>query len=56
MRNWKTTLAGILAILGVAVKIASTGQGDASDLAAFLAGVGLLMAKDHNVTGGTVQQ
>lgn len=57
MRSWKTTLAGIAALFSIAVKIITTGQVDwATDGPAVLAGVGLLAAKDSNVTGGTKKQ
>lgn len=50
--NWKTTLAGVAAILGALADLATYGaQGQisphfASDYAAFVAGVGLILAKD----------
>ena len=51
--NWKTTLSGIAALLAVAAKIAN-GEADwATDIPMVIAAVGLLMAKDHDVTGGT---
>ena len=56
MRNWKTTLAGVLAALGVAAKLLTGGPLGAEDLGVLAAAVGLLVAKDHNVTGGTVRQ
>lgn len=56
MKNWKTTVAGIAAVLGVVAKVVSSGHMDAADIGAFTAGVGLIMAKDHNVTGGNVEQ
>lgn len=61
MKSWKTTVTGIITIiiaLGAAAK--SLIDGDASTnpdigalIAAFTAGVGLILAKDSNVTGGT---
>ena len=57
MRNWKTTLSGIAALFSVAAKIIMTGQIDwIADGPAIAAGVGLIAAKDFNVTGGTTQQ
>ena len=57
MRNWKTTLAGAAALLSVVAKIVVSGSIDwATDGPAILAGIGLIAAKDHNVTGGTKQQ
>ena len=52
MKNWKTTLAGAAALLALASKIAAAGHLDfATDGPAILAALGLLVAKDHNVTG-----
>lgn len=59
MVNWKTTVAGVLAILSavfdVVMKLINGTPIDWNMAAtAILAGIGLLTAKDHNVTGGTV--
>ena len=60
MKNWKTTASGIIAIV-VALAGAATSliNGTSVDwtavIAAIIAGVGLITAKDSNVTGGTVQ-
>lgn len=52
MRSWKTTLAGIAALMTVAAKIATAGQFDwATDGGAVIAAIGLLTAKDHDVSG-----
>lgn len=61
LKNKKTTIAGIAAILtGVAEFANAISAGDYSHLetaiAAIVTGVGLIAAKDHNVTGGSVQQ
>lgn len=60
--NWKTTVTGILTIV-VALGSAALGffkTGTIPDLgalvAAITAGIGLITAKDSNVTGGTVVQ
>ena len=60
--NWKTTVTGVLTIV-VALGSAALGffkTGTIPDLgalvAAVTAGIGLITAKDSNVTGGTVQQ
>ena len=60
--NWKTTVTGILTIV-VALGSAVLGflkTGTIPDLGALVAsitaGIGLITAKDSNVTGGTVQQ
>jgi hypothetical protein len=56
MKNWKTTLAGILSaagqvlpFLGVPPEVGTA----VSTVGLFLIG---LLAKDHNVTGGSVSQ
>ena len=60
--NWKTTMAGIgmiatgLSGLLHAVNPEVPGPDLSTSFASILAGVGLLFAKDGNVTGGTVQQ
>lgn len=61
MKNWKTTTTGILAILTAVISAAnSLIQGHPVDygstITAVMAGVGLIAAKDSNVTGGTVKQ
>jgi len=48
MRNWKTTLAGIVVLLGLVVKVVNgTGIGP-DDLALGSAALGLLFAKDFD--------
>ena len=56
MKNWKTTLAGILgAILIGIVPVLQSGKISVEALAiAAVVAVGGLLQKDHNVTGGTV--
>lgn len=56
MKNWKTSLSGILALLTLGFKIYSHGFDPSSDIPIAAAGIGLITAKDKNVTGGTVQQ
>lgn len=62
MKNWKTTVSGILTILGgiaAGGKLIIAGQvteGAGVLLTAITAGVGLIAAKDSNVTGGTIKQ
>lgn len=57
IKNWKTTLAGIAAIVSVVARVvADPGTLTATDVTALLAALGLLFAKDHNVTGGTKAQ
>lgn len=60
-KNRKTTFAGIAAILagaaGLATGIASGDWSHAeASMASIVTGIGLICAKDHNVTGGSVQQ
>ena len=61
MKSWKTTFSGLAAIL-VAVVNAVNGMINghpvdwAVTMSAIMAGIGLIMAKDSNVTGGTVKQ
>lgn len=46
-KNWKTTLAGVAAVLAVVSKVISTGTVDWQvDGPAILAGIGLILAKD----------
>ena len=59
MKNWKTTVGGL--IIGVPQLLVGTGIVDGNNkwlaLATSLGAIFLgLTAKDHNVTGGTVQQ
>jgi hypothetical protein len=57
--NWKTSAAGLIVILlgalGTFAGIKVPGF-DLEFLAALTAGIGLILAKDGNVTGGTVNQ
>ena len=56
MKNWKTTFSGLAAVL-VAVINAAVGMINghpvdwAVTMSAILAGIGLITAKDHNVSG-----
>jgi hypothetical protein len=63
LTNWKTTLAGVATLLGLLGHVLTTlTSGDTSSLvnglwgevAALTSGVGLLFAKDHNVTNAPV--
>ena len=58
MKNWKTTLIGVGAgIAYILSKVLSHTFDAATDIsiAAGMAGLGIV-AKDHNVTGGSTQQ
>jgi putative flippase GtrA len=63
MKNWKTTSAGIAAIAGsiiaayFAIRNHTFDEATATGcIAGILTGVGLITAKDNNVTGGSVSQ
>lgn len=59
MKSWRTTLLGILTVLGAVTAVLkalvdgdpSTNPDWVTTWAAVTAGVGLIFAKDHNVTG-----
>lgn len=57
IKNWKTTVAGLLITAAYVVKVTNPEYALLCDgvIAAGAAGVGIF-AKDSNVTGGTVQQ
>lgn len=50
-RNWKTTLMGLFGIISVIAKIATTKTIGPEDFASLSVSAGLIMAKDHNVSG-----
>ena len=58
--SWKTSSAGLLMIIGAIVAMIYTKPLDQTTLmatvSAVVGGIGLLFAKDGNVTGGTKQQ
>ena len=63
MKSWKTTSTGIVMIagglFGLYTIIKSKDVNEVSitaSLTAILGGIGLIFAKDNNVTGGTIQQ
>lgn len=64
IKSWKTTLFGVLSIIS-ALASAGTAMLDGNPLtnpdwslvtAAITAGLAAIMAKDKNVTGGSIQQ
>ncbi len=58
-KNWKTTSLGITMIVGGILGLIFAPVTQASimtSLTAILGGIGLIFAKDNNVTGGTVAQ
>jgi len=59
--NWKTTSAGLLLIIGgisalIFANHPLTQEAIMGSATSILGGIGLLFAKDNNVTGGTKQQ
>lgn len=60
MKNWKTTMAGIIAIVGGVVALYFAAKNKKIDeatitasLTSILTGVGLIFAKDFNVSGSS---
>lgn len=56
MKNWKTTLAGVAGVLTMVVKVVNGGGIGAEDIAILTGLLGLFVAKDSDVTGGTREQ
>lgn len=61
MKSWKTTSAGALMILGAIATVyfhngPLTQEVVMGAATALLGGIGLIVAKDSNVTGGDIQQ
>jgi len=61
MKSWKTTSAGVLMILGAMATVyfhvgPLTQEVIMGAATAFLGGIGLIVSKDHNVTGGDIEQ
>ena len=63
MKSWKTTSTGIVMIAGGITRLLfAIKSGNFSEeaimttITAVLTGIGLIFAKDNNVTGGSVQQ
>lgn len=56
--NWKTSIAGLGIILGTVLPAVSKPSTllDADSLTKLVAAIGLIVARDHNVTGGSKQQ
>jgi len=53
MKNWMTTIPGVLALVTVLWNAWTTKTLNFADLQTALVGIGLVAAKDFNVTGGT---
>lgn len=56
MMHWKTSIPGILALAAVIWNAWQTKTVNVDDVIGALVGIGLVQAKDWNVTGGTKQQ
>jgi hypothetical protein len=56
MTNWMTTIPGVLLLLRVLWEAWSTKTVNWADLQNGLIAIGLVAAKDFNVTGGTKSQ
>ena len=58
VRNWKTSVGGLLAALGAAGILSTAGLNPQFDKVLMTAGVAVLglAGKDHDVTGGERQQ
>lgn len=56
MTNWMTTVPGIMTLLFVLWNAWQTKTINVSDLQTALVGIGLVAAKDFNITGGTKSQ
>lgn len=56
LTNWKTTIPGIIALVTVVWNSWQTKTVDWTNLQTALVGLGLVAAKDWNVTGGTKEQ
>ena len=56
LTNWKTTIPGVIALVTVVWNSWQTKTVDWSSLQTALVGLGLVAAKDWNVTGGTKSQ
>ena len=48
--SWKTTILGVTSIIAVLAKWVQAGAVDFNDIPAIMAGVGLIAAKDNNVS------
>ena len=51
IKNWRTTIPGIITLIGVVFNAWQTKTLDWSSLQAALVAIGLICAKDFNVTG-----
>ena len=56
MKNWKTTLSGIALIIGAIAMFVNDPTKLNEAIVGGTAGIGLIVAKDNNVTGGKISQ
>ena len=57
IKNWKTTAAGVcVGLIAAATYLNWITADQAAAITAALTGLGLIAAKDSNVTGGTTKQ
>lgn len=49
--NWKTTFIGVCSVFAVAANVVQNGAIHAEDITALMTAIGLIFAKDFNVTG-----
>lgn len=56
LKNWMTTVPGLLTLVMVLFNAWQTKSLNWGDLQAALIGIGLVAAKDYQVTGGTREQ
>ena len=56
LKNWQTTLSGVTGLVALVAKCVAAKAINAEDFAAASICIGLIFAKDGNVTGGTRQQ
>ncbi len=55
-KNWQTSTFGALTLLTTAFKIYVNRGIEPQDMATIAAGIGLILAKDSQVTGGAIRQ
>ena len=53
IKSWKTTLLGLATVLFAVAQFVSSGNLTSEIVAQIVAGIGLILAKDHNVSGGS---
>ena len=51
IRNWKTSLSGVAALMAVLAKVVNGHADWATDIPMAIAAIGLIFAKDGDVTG-----